>query len=264
MPIRFQDDLRPVAPCRAVRLSGREPLFLITDDLAISRIGSRRAAIEFSLPTTVYLNVFWEEGGRNVGIYKDAQCIGNVGHTHGWGYEGGEAVTANDQHLFIAQHVNNEGGGLKSPNTWPPKGKGRAGVSRRFRGGKPAPFAGGKGGDGDTLKGCFLPMNEFDEKAPVAITGMAATNERLCIADASGRIRTFDPNTMVKTDEFNAPGARQLTFEPDGTLWVIQGGGATAPAKIVHYTASGELLPQTISGIAAPTALACDTKKRLF
>ena len=35
---------------------------------------------------TVYLNVFWEEGGRNIGIYKDGQCIGNAGHTHGWGY----------------------------------------------------------------------------------------------------------------------------------------------------------------------------------
>src|ERR1017187_3456161 len=62
MPIRLQDDLRPVAPSRAVRLSGREPLFLITDDLAISRVGSRRAAIEFSLPTTVYSIVKQHQG----------------------------------------------------------------------------------------------------------------------------------------------------------------------------------------------------------
>ncbi|MGO8925883.1 MAG: hypothetical protein ACLQU3_03160 [Limisphaerales bacterium] len=222
------------------------------------------AAMFVASDGTVYLNVFWEEGGRNVGIYKDGQCIGNAGHTHGWGYEGGEAVTANDQYLFIAQHVNNEGGGLKSPNTWPPKGKGWTGVSRRLRDGKPAPFAGGKGGDGDTLKGCFLPVNEFDEKAPVVITGMAVTNERLCIADTSGKIRTFDPTTMTKTEEFDAPGARQIAFAPDGTLWVIQGSEATASAKIAHYSANGELLPQTISGIAVPTALAGDTKTRLF
>ena len=62
---------------------------------------------------TCYLNVFWEEGGRNVGFYKDGNVIGMAGHTHGWGYEGGEAVTANDKYLFIAQHVDNEGGGLK-------------------------------------------------------------------------------------------------------------------------------------------------------
>ena len=143
------------------------------------------AAMFVTTDGTVYLNVFWEEGGRNVGIYKGGQCIGNAGHTHGWGYEGGEAVTANDKYLFIAQHVNNEGGGLNSPKTWPPKGKGWTGVSRRFRDGRPAPFAGGKGGDGDTLKGCFLPVNEFDEKAPVAITGMASdereTLRRRCV-----------------------------------------------------------------------------------
>jgi 6-phosphogluconate dehydrogenase len=51
MPILLQDLLRPVAPCRAVRFSGRGPLFVTTDDPAISRIGSNPAAIEFSLPT---------------------------------------------------------------------------------------------------------------------------------------------------------------------------------------------------------------------
>ena len=213
---------------------------------------------------TVFLNVCWEEGGRNVGIYKDGQCMGNAGHTHGWGYEGGEAVTVNDKHLFIAQHVNNEGGGLKLTKSWPPKGKGWTGVSRRFRDGKPAPFEGGKGGDGDTLNACFLPVNEFDEKAPVAITGMAATNERLCIADTSGKIRIFDPKTMTKTGEFDAPLAGQITFAPDGSLWVIQGTEGRLSAKIAHYSASGELLPQTISGVAVPTSLTCNTKAQLL
>ena len=213
---------------------------------------------------TVYLNVCWEEGGRNVGIYKDGQCIGNARHTHGWGYEGGEAVTANDEYLFIAQHVSNEGGGLKSPKTWPPKGKGWTGVSRRRRDGTPAPFEAGKGGDGDTLKGCFLPIHEFDEKAPLAITGMAATNERLCVADASGKIRVFDPNTMTKTAEFEVPRAGQITFAPDGSLWVIQGGKGPTAAKIAHYSASGERLPQAISGVAVPTVLACHAKAHLL
>src|ERR1035437_8624517 len=57
MPIRLQDDLRTVAPWRAVRLSGRGPLFVTTDDPAISRIGSNPAAIEFSLPTRVFHRV---------------------------------------------------------------------------------------------------------------------------------------------------------------------------------------------------------------
>ncbi|MGD0896643.1 MAG: hypothetical protein ABR915_02330 [Thermoguttaceae bacterium] len=213
---------------------------------------------------TVYLNVFWEEGGRNVGIYKDGQCTGNAGHTHGWGYEGGEAVTANAKYLFIAQHVNNEGGGLKSPKTWPPKSKGWTGVSRRLRDGKPAPFAAGKVGDGDTLKGCFLMVNEFDEKAAVAITGLAATDERLCVADAAGKIRTFDPNTMAKTGGFDVPRARQIALAPDGSLWIIQGAEGTAPAKILHYSAAGEALPGAVSGVAVPAALACDAKGQLL
>ena len=73
---------------------------------------------------TCYLNTFWEEGGRNVGIYRNGDVVGNAGHTHGWGYEGGEAVTANNKYLFIAQTVGNEGGGLKAPSSWPAKGFG--------------------------------------------------------------------------------------------------------------------------------------------
>ncbi|HEY3323220.1 MAG TPA: hypothetical protein VGP72_22390 [Planctomycetota bacterium] len=228
------------------------------------------AAAMFVAPDgTVYLNVFWEEGGRNVGIYKDGQCIGNAGHTHGWGYEGGEAVTANDKYLFIAQHVGNEGGGLKSPNSWPPKGKGWTGISRRLRDGKPAPFDGGKGGDGDTLKGCFLPVNEFDEKAAVPITGLAASNDKLYVADASGKIKIFDPNTMVKTGEFDAPRAKQIALTSDGSLWALQVGVGSGPSlppapQVGHYSTKGEPLPQTILGAVVPRALASDAKGHIL
>ena len=56
MPIPLQEDLRAVAPWRAVRLSGQSSLFVTTDDPAISRIGSNPAAIEFSLPTGLTSN----------------------------------------------------------------------------------------------------------------------------------------------------------------------------------------------------------------
>jgi len=228
------------------------------------------AAAMFVAPDgTVYLNVFWEEGGRNAGIYKDGQCVGNAGHTHGWGYEGGEAVTANDKYLFIAQHVNNEGGGLKAPNTWPPKGKGWTGVSRRLRDGKPAPFEGGKGGDGDTLKGCFLVVNEFDEKAPIRITGMAATEEDLGIADTSGVIRIFDPGTMTEKDKWKEPGVLQMTLPPDGQVFsVIQKRYAAKPAWVAHYglafTTYATLAPAIIRDVAVPTALAYQKEDRLL
>ena len=243
------------------------------------------AAAMFVTPDgTVYLNVFWEEGGRNVGIYKDGQCIGNAGHTHGWGYEGGEAVTANDNYLFIAQHVNNEGGGLKAPNTWPPKGKGWTGVSRRKRDGKPAPFEGGKGGDGDTLKGCFCVVNEFDEKAAVPITGMAATNEKLFVVDATGVLSSYDAYSMERLHhapclEFQTrPSLRagQLAFDPggypgkhfDSLLWIVHRQDADKPAALVQYAEgpfmTGEGPYKAIRDVVAPTALAFDAKGQLL
>jgi len=213
---------------------------------------------------TVYGNVFWEESGRNVGMYKDGKCIGNAGHTHGWGYEGGEAVAVNDKYLFIAQHVDNEGGGLRSPNSWPAKGKGWTGISRRLRNGSAAPFAGGKGGDGNTPTACFLPINEFNEKAPVAIIGMAATNEKLCTTDAAGKIRLFDPNTMTQTAEFTVPHVGPIAMASDASLWMISHADGEVPATIVHYAITGQALRQTISGVAVPTALAFDAKGQLY
>jgi hypothetical protein len=36
----------------------------------------------------VYCNVPWDEGGREVGIYKDGNVIGIAQHTHGWSWMG--------------------------------------------------------------------------------------------------------------------------------------------------------------------------------
>ena len=57
---------------------------------------------------TVYTNTVWDEGSSEAGIYKDGAKILNPGHTHGWGYLGGAAITANSSYLFIAQRVDSE------------------------------------------------------------------------------------------------------------------------------------------------------------
>lgn len=67
----------------------------------------------------VYTNVEWDEAGRNVGVYKDGDVVGNALHTHGWGYEGGRAIAFNNRYLFIGQTASNEGGGLKDPEPKP-------------------------------------------------------------------------------------------------------------------------------------------------
>src|SRR5689334_21585187 len=48
---------------------------------------------------TVYTNAGWDEGGREVGIYKDGDVIGRAGHTHGRGFNGGEAIALNGRYV---------------------------------------------------------------------------------------------------------------------------------------------------------------------
>ena len=81
---------------------------------------------------TLFTNVGWDEGGGNVQEYKDGKLIATAFHTHGWGYEGGQAVTANSKYLFIAQTVDNEGGGTQR-RFLADKGLTWSGVSRRLR-----------------------------------------------------------------------------------------------------------------------------------
>ena len=147
----------------------------------------------------VYTNVEWDEGGGNVGLYRDGDLLEKALHTHGWGYEGGRAIAFNSLYLFIAQTVNNEGGGLKDPDTWPPKGKSWIGVSRRSRDDitKAIPFPGAKGGKGDTLKGGFLVIAEIPEQSHEQITGLTADERRLFVSDpTSSSIKVFDVETM--------------------------------------------------------------------
>lgn len=126
---------------------------------------------------TIFTNAEWDEAGREVGVYRNGDVLGKAGHTHGWGYHGGRAIAVNDEYVFIAQKVDSERGGLKDPGTWPAKGNVWYGVARRLRSDitRPAPFPGGKGGKGDTLKGGFLVVNEVPEKTRADIRGFGQT-----------------------------------------------------------------------------------------
>lgn len=213
-----------------------------------------------------YTNVFWEEGGHNVSVYRDGRLVIAAEHTHGWGYEGGSAVAINEQNLFIAQHVSNEGGGLKAVSSWPPKGKTWYGVSRRMRAAPKtgAPWMEGKGGEGDTLKQCFLPVIECDEHAGGPIAGMAADQDTLYIATPSaGTIAVFDAKTMVSAGAWNVPGAHQMCIDRDGSLWVVQEKSGSKP-QIIHLGKGGVAIGNPIVGIASPRGLALDGKGRLY
>jgi len=224
---------------------------------------------------TLFSNVHWEEGGGNVTAFQDGQVLGPAMHTHGWGNQGGYAVAANAAHLFIAGRMGNEGGGLKDPETWPPRGCDWIGVSRRpladIR--QAAPFDGGKGGRGDTLKHAFLVVDEVpvEQKARddrrANITGLAATPERLWVScPYDGTIKVFDAATMQRLAVWPVERAGALALDANGALWVLQDGDATNRPQVLAFDPQGHRLPGHVAFDAAadPAAICFAPDGRLL
>lgn len=199
---------------------------------------------------TLFTNVGWDEAGGNVQEYREGRLVRVAGHTHGWGYEGGQAVAANARYVFIAQGVDNEGGGLKG-SSWPAKGLVWSGVSRRLREDirKPAAFPGGRGKEGDVLPGAFLPVVEVVAGMKQgSIRGLAASNGELFIScPHDGVVRVYDAETMKAVRSWKVERPDKVCLDPQGRLWVAQrpteaGGDWT----IRRYTAGGKELPQLV------------------
>jgi hypothetical protein len=126
--------------------------------------------------------------------------------------------------------MNNEGGGLKDPDTWPPKGFDWIGVSRRHRSDiqKGAPFPSGKGGKGDTLPRAFLVVDEVPvgsgpaERRLRNITGLWATKDRLYVScPYDSTITVFDAESMARLDEWSVERPGVLAMDGNGVLWTL-------------------------------------------
>lgn len=194
---------------------------------------------------TVFTDVEWEEGGGNVGEYRAGELIRYARHTHGWGAMGGEAVAVNSKYVFIGMVMENEGGGLKDENTWPPKGSKWLGISRRLRSdiSKPGPFEGGKGGKGDTLKGSFLVVAEVPEKTKGHLAGMCANENELFVAVShASEIRVYDCETMKPLRSWKVERAGPLAMDGSGAVWMLQRKTDDAPARLLQLGKSGEEL----------------------
>lgn len=233
---------------------------------------------------TCFMNVRWEEGGNNAGVYHDGKHLANPGWTHGWGNEGGFAVVADDRYVFIAQGRNNEGGGLRDPEVWPPAGQRWEVITRRTRsshGRESAPFSGGKSArDGNRyLRGGTLVINETpwgkqgEPRISMPIRGLALHGDRLYIANpGNSEILVYHAERMERLARWEIAHARAMTTTADGTLWVVVGDlddwglrrEGTDPARIHAFTPDGELLPLVITDVHSPTGLAVDNAGRLL
>ena len=188
-----------------------------------------------------YLAAVWDEGGHEYGIYKDGQVVGAAESTHGWGYGGGTAVTANSHYLFIAQwvaHLESP----QSPNLWPEKGRRWFGVGRRTLDGKLAPFPGGTGHGSNINGGVFAAVNTAPEKTDASIKGLAASDTQLFVANPySSEIDVYNCGTMAKTGSWPMSNPAQMTYDAtSSSLWIVQSKDSTGQSKILHFSITGQ------------------------
>lgn len=237
---------------------------------------------------TVLLNLFWEEGGHNVGVYKDGKVLGNAGWTHGWGNKGGYGVAADEKYIYIAQRRDSEGGNLKRGNTWPPKNVFWFGVTRWKRednGTSPVPFEGGFGSKGRMNKN-FKVINVLDlsdkslkgwkvkqQSTRDDIRGLAVHGGKLYVSNPpTGEILVLDTESMELVAAWKAEATRSLAISPSGALWVVSAAidkhgrmmPDAAPAKILSYTLDGTKREQEIVFDGVPTGLAFTPKGKLL
>ena len=201
---------------------------------------------------TLYTNSGWDEAGREAGIYKEGDVIGMAGTLHGWGRQGGSAVTATERYLFIAMQQSPSG---RPGEDYPPQGTTWYCVRRYYLSGRPAPFATGRGWDKS-----MLIVNTSTQ-----ITGLAHQGGKLYVSDpATNHIRIYDSATMVPLNHFPVERPGPLTVDRQGNLWMIERSKGQGTAKILNYAQTGALLSKQIRDAVKPTALAVDPQGRLL
>jgi len=218
-----------------------------------------------------YTNVFWEEGGGNVMHFdRDGKWKGIARRTHGWGYEGGEAVAVNSKYSFLALQANDCW--PDNTDTWPNKGTLWKGISRRSRENftQGVPFESGKGGKGDTAPKAFKVVVEFPEKTTMTLRGLYATETELFVSvREKNTICVYDTETMEEKRSWTIEHPDRITMDAERkTLWVLQ-----APedfktevwALVACDPKDGKVIRRTaLDKAIRPTNISIDKKNRLL
>ncbi|HEY9638073.1 MAG TPA: hypothetical protein V6D14_32065 [Coleofasciculaceae cyanobacterium] len=175
---------------------------------------------------TCYTNSLWDEAGREVGIYKDGDVLGQAADLHVAGRHGGEAVSANDKYLFVGME---EQQGDPSQKVY--------GVCRYDLQGNPVPFSD--------------QVLAISTTSPVA--GLCATETYLWVSDPStGSIRGFSTESGREVGHYDCSHPNRLALNPsDNGVWVIQ---KDNPPRIGRITPAG--LVNVIQNLEDPSAIA--------
>ncbi|MBE9033657.1 hypothetical protein [aff. Roholtiella sp. LEGE 12411] len=216
------------------------------------RVQNNIEAMYVAADGTVYTNSHWDEAGTEAEIYKDGKVISAIGDTHGWSRSGGKAVTVNSKYIYIAMI---QGAMGETKEDYPAEGTNWYCVRRYDLSGKPAPFPEGRGWD----KSMLITSTKSE------VTGLATAGSELYVSDfASDRIRVYNTDTMKELRSFSVARPGAITVDRQENLWIIQSENSSNSAKILHYSQTGKQLPQQITDVIEPTAIALDNQGRLL
>ena len=194
----------------------------------------------------VYTDACWDEAAYECCSYQNGTQVQVGGYTHGWGYSGGTAVTANSTYLYVAEEMTNSGSD-PDQTTWPPSGTEWYGLTRRPLSNisTSAPFTGAKGGLGGTLSDSFLIVNTEPYGTAADITGLAADNTYLYVSNPyAGVIDEYNAGTMAFITSWSCPNCGQMAEDGSGNVWVIINGGTP---EVLCYNSSGTLQSPSIT-----------------
>jgi hypothetical protein len=219
---------------------------------------------------TLYTDSNWDEGGYEAGIYKHGDEIGRCMElSHGWGRQGGYAVTVDAEYIYVDMTQHGDDGGdngvRKNRNglpVFPPRGTQWYCLRRFHKNGTSAPFPAGYGEWGDMmiLNQATATNNSYPD---ASARGLAVYKGLLYVSDPyRNRIAVYMADRMdgspIKTWTVASPW--KIAFDRTGKLWLLQRG---PNPKVLRYDAEGNLLPQhvTFASTVVPTALAWNSVK---